>query len=224
MATVQDLLRLLQEAPQFVQNLLAESRESVPWLAVNPSAPLDHICLRVGSADEYPLFKQSLETLGAVLLTEHPVGGRPIATYKLSEEHAIHVEDPLWPGDAGEFGSVPKVRSIRVLELPSPKPGRFYATGWEHVEVAVGGVISGVALEEVVRGAVAMGDAERDAAALACLNKFSGDALNAGVVYDESAMKKGGFNIDLRFSGKGWAVKFHWIPLEHVIAIETKKD
>jgi hypothetical protein len=48
------------------------------------------------------------------------VGGRPVSVFRLRE--------PLAVGP----------HRIRLLELPAPKAGSAYATGWEHVEVALG--------------------------------------------------------------------------------------
>ena len=57
---------------------------------------------------------------GAELLGEAMVGGRPVSVFRLRE-----------PLDVG-------THRIRLLELPAPKEGSAYATGWEHVEVALG--------------------------------------------------------------------------------------
>jgi len=54
------------------------------------------------------------------LLIESMIGGRPIATYRLTE--------PLTFRDF----------KIRCVEVPCPKPGRPYQSGWEHVEFAIG--------------------------------------------------------------------------------------
>ena len=76
---------------------------------------LDHICYRVKTIDEYNLEKNYLSQVG-LLLNEVEIGGRPIATYKL--------QSPILAGS----------RPISVIELPSPKPGSPYETGFEHVE------------------------------------------------------------------------------------------
>jgi predicted metalloenzyme YecM len=78
---------------------------------------LDHICYRV-SADRYDRLRQALLPLGE-LLTEKPINGRPIATFKL--------HTPL----------VYRDRAIDCLELPSPKADSPYPEGFEHVELVV---------------------------------------------------------------------------------------
>jgi len=78
--------------------------------------PIDHLCYRVADEAGYRHWRAELQGLGA-LLAESPIGGRPIATFRL------HV--PLTHG----------ARTIPLVELPAPKPGRPYAEGWEHVEV-----------------------------------------------------------------------------------------
>ncbi len=75
----------------------------------------DHICFRCESQDDYSNYKSLLNTLGQ-LLTESPVNGRLISTFKLNKP----IESTL--GD------------IALIELPAPKAGKFHATGFEHVE------------------------------------------------------------------------------------------
>ncbi len=79
---------------------------------------LDHICYRVATQQRYEELKKQLLVLGE-LLTEKPISGRPIATFKL--------EQPIL------FNQ----RKIELLELPAPKPNRFYAEGYEHVEFVI---------------------------------------------------------------------------------------
>ncbi|MCH2084275.1 MAG: VOC family protein [Saprospiraceae bacterium] len=76
---------------------------------------MDHICYRVASKKRY-------EELKAALLQEHQllaesmIKGRPICTFKLSQGFEYHD------------------RLVDVLELPSPKEGKPYEEGYEHVE------------------------------------------------------------------------------------------
>ncbi|MEO0472234.1 MAG: VOC family protein [Bacteroidota bacterium] len=79
---------------------------------------MDHICYRVETMARYKALKQSLLALG-VCLTDKEVGGRPIATFELSEAFSY------------------RRRSCRLLELPAPKSGRFYAEGYEHIEFVI---------------------------------------------------------------------------------------
>lgn len=77
--------------------------------------PLDHICYRVESLEEYETKKNQLKAFGEMLI-ESAVNGRPIATFKL--------KSPI------EF----KNRKIDLIELPAPKPGHAYKSGLEHAE------------------------------------------------------------------------------------------
>ena len=77
--------------------------------------PLDHLCYRVESAEQYQALRTDLD-MKAVLLGEHQIGGRLIATYRLL--NPFHFEG----------------RNIDVLELPAPKPGSPYPAGFEHAE------------------------------------------------------------------------------------------
>ena len=76
---------------------------------------LDHLCYRVATIMEYQAIKRA-RSRDAILLGESQVGGRPIATYQL--------QTPF----------VYQGRVIDVVEIPSPKPGSHYPTGYEHVE------------------------------------------------------------------------------------------
>ncbi len=77
---------------------------------------IDHICYRVETDARYRELREYLLQQGNTLLVESIIGGRSIATFKLST--------PLPYGN----------RRIPLLELPAPKPGSFYPEGYEHVE------------------------------------------------------------------------------------------
>lgn len=81
---------------------------------------LDHICYRLESQDTYDQVKSELEKEN-LLLVESNINRRPISVFKLSNPY-LH-----------------EARIIDVLELPSPKEGSAYRTGWEHVEFVVDG-------------------------------------------------------------------------------------
>jgi len=70
------------------------------------------------------------------MLGEALVGGRPVSVFELREPLAV----------AGY--------KVRLLEIPAPKPGRDYATGWEHAEIALGEGLDAFAagLREDARG------------------------------------------------------------------------
>lgn len=76
---------------------------------------MDHICFRVEHTEQYDALKSFL-VRHSVLLVEHEINGRFIASYRLLEPIII-----------GAF-------SIEVLELPAPKKGSPYPMGYEHVE------------------------------------------------------------------------------------------
>lgn len=99
----------------FFERLRNEMKDS--GIRVN-SLNCDHLCFRVGTIDEYRNLKIELDQF-AVLLTESPVNGRLISTYRLDEPF----ETSLGP--------------IDILELPAPKKGQAYTTGFEHAEFVV---------------------------------------------------------------------------------------
>ena len=70
---------------------------------------LDHICYRVETEARYEELKKILELSYAVLLSEAIIGGRFISTYRL--------KDPIRYIN----------RTIYLLELPAPKPNKFYS-------------------------------------------------------------------------------------------------
>lgn len=78
----------------------------------------DHICFRVATLNEYETYKIKLLDWGA-LITETPVNGRLIATYRL--------KTPI------QF----KNYCLSIIELPSPKLGSPYQTGFEHIEFVI---------------------------------------------------------------------------------------
>ncbi len=73
----------------------------------------DHLCFRVATIEEYEFYKSHLQNFGT-LLTEAPVNGRPICTFKMQN-----------------------FSSISLIELPAPKSGTHYTTGFEHGEFVV---------------------------------------------------------------------------------------
>lgn len=106
----------LQAAHPFLAKLLPELRAS--GIRIDGFA-CDHICYRVSTLEAYAQEKQNMQGLG-VLLSEVPINGRPIASYKLHQP--IQFEN----------------YSIPVLELPAPKPGHETRDGFEHIEFATG--------------------------------------------------------------------------------------
>lgn len=85
------------------------------------SYELDHICYRVQTDEQYEAALKGLEALGT-LLSINVIGGRKIATYKLSA-----------PVDY-------KGRPVAIIELPEhkAKSKNSYPVGLEHLEFAIG--------------------------------------------------------------------------------------
>ncbi len=78
----------------------------------------DHLCFRVSSLQEYAFYKDQLLP-HAELLTEAMVNGRPICTFKLDEPFQTDSH------------------TVKLLELPAPKPGTLYDCGFEHAEFVI---------------------------------------------------------------------------------------
>ena len=76
---------------------------------------LDHICYRVETETEYQYLKKQF-LLESELLSDKEINGREICVYKL--------RTPL------KF----RERTISLIELPAPKKGSKYNSGFEHVE------------------------------------------------------------------------------------------
>ena len=115
MKTIMDLETFIAEGEYFLQRALLRMRRA--GLDIG-TCDIDHLCFRVHSEDEYSLYKVLLSEQ-AVLLTEVPVNGRFIATFKLHQGFRI--------GD----------RVVNVVELPAPKKSCTYLTGFEHLEVVI---------------------------------------------------------------------------------------
>ncbi|PIN74587.1 hypothetical protein COV18_06870 [Candidatus Woesearchaeota archaeon CG10_big_fil_rev_8_21_14_0_10_37_12] len=79
----------------------------------------DHICYRVETNERYQELKAALGQIGKLLI-ENEINGRLISTFKLNEP--IRFRD----------------HKIWCVELPSPKSGKSYKEGYEHVEFAIG--------------------------------------------------------------------------------------
>ncbi|KAI9345882.1 hypothetical protein DFJ73DRAFT_838969 [Zopfochytrium polystomum] len=241
-ADLPTLAHHLAQAPAFLDRLLQTLYAAHPSLPTS-TCPCDHICLRVETLAEYALRKQELEQLGAALLTETTIAGRPIATFRLQEPVRVH--DARWQGSAlpdGDLRFGPKwERHVYVVELPAPKarvPGKglpVYSSGWEHAEFAVAASDS-----PTVSDLIASGEAAASEQAWEAMNVFMTEqertARGSGAVeipWDKRGMGrvagKTGVNVDLRLdfpegkeagSGGPFSVKYHWRPLEDVITME----
>ena len=78
----------------------------------------DHLCFRAGTSEDYDFYKAALSFQGE-LLSEPLVNGRPISTFRLASPFQTNFHE------------------ISLLELPAPKRGTFYPTGFEHAEFVV---------------------------------------------------------------------------------------
>ena len=106
---------MINKAHQFLDKIFAQLKanqiELVDW-------PIDHLCYRTSSLDNYKEMKKVFSQLG-VKLVESDVNGRAIATYKLHKP--INYKNYVIP----------------LIEVPAPKAGRFTAEGFEHIEVVI---------------------------------------------------------------------------------------
>ena len=102
-----------QQGQQFIRDIVASMEGDTLFVA---QGSIDHVCYRSATPESYHQAKQQLASWGR-LLSENQVGGRPIAVYQLARPI-------VWEGHA-----------VVCLELASPKKGRHYAEGFEHIEV-----------------------------------------------------------------------------------------
>mmetsp|Transcript_53626 Transcript_53626/g.124915 ORF Transcript_53626/g.124915 Transcript_53626/m.124915 type:complete len:226 (-) Transcript_53626:144-821(-) len=151
---------------------------------------VDHICYRCQTVEEYLQVGAKLHALGGRLLAESMVGGRPIANFRLPKAISLRKSDG-------------RVREIWILEVPSPKMGRHYASGWEHVECVVG---------------EATASPDNKAAVLAFRDRFP------ELPWELGALEKQ-INADISLSWHGLGcVKFHTCPLDVVIDHEMQEE
>lgn len=99
---------------QFFEDLTTELKTLIPVQTLK----CDHLCFRVSTNQEYSFYKQALSEHGK-LLTEATVNGRAISTFRLHHPFKTSTHE------------------IELVELPAPKPGAFYPTGFEHAEFVI---------------------------------------------------------------------------------------
>ena len=164
---------------------------------------MDHVCFRTETVEEYQAICGALVPRFGHLMVEGMVGKRPITTVDLYK--------PI---------CTPSGYSVRCLEIPSPKPGRFYASGLEHCEIVVGKASDGVTGNKLLKEFM-----DKHAASF----KFDTRALNKSINADIAIF----FDIDEDFSLHRRAkttkktrvsVKFHQRPLYEVCTYEKKHD
>ena len=166
-------------SPQTFLNKLFRHLDALNLTTKN--LPLDHLCYRVTTPEEYRGLKDYLLRENT-LLVESTINGRSIATFQLAEPFT-------YDG-----------RIIDVLELPAPKPGSPYPTGYEHAEFVVP-----APLED-------------------WLEALQGNNLISTDQIDLKGFRKPR-NRDVRLSLPGGiSVKFHEQPLATVIARELAEQ
>ena len=80
--------------------------------------PIDHLCYRTSSFDNYQYVKDQFQKWGELLIESH-VNGRPISTYKLTEPILFQ-------------GYI-----IPLVEVPCPKLDKETREGFEHIEFVI---------------------------------------------------------------------------------------
>lgn len=110
-----DFDRFKRSAEEFMMKLSAKLAEAgIPAHTLK----CDHICYRVSTTEEYNFYKTSLAMHGE-LLTESLINGRAISTFRLISTIQTDCHE------------------IPLVELPSPKQGTCYPTGFEHAEFTI---------------------------------------------------------------------------------------
>jgi len=104
-----------QQGSEFIEAMLASL--AVDGIDVQPGS-IDHLCYRAATQHSYAQAKRTLQQWGG-FVSENQIGGRPIAVYLLNQ--------PVVCG----------AHRVTCIELTSPKPGRDYAEGFEHIEVVI---------------------------------------------------------------------------------------
>ena len=113
---------LEEQVPSFVTSV-SQELQSRFGLDVS-SLMADHVCYRTDSLEQYTALVEALRSASDAYsqLIESEIGGRLIATFKLAK--------PIISEDGCHL--------INVIEITSPKEGRPYPAGFEHVEFVIG--------------------------------------------------------------------------------------
>ena len=163
----------------------------------------DHVCYRTESIEEYTTLITALQSSNAEfsLLIESEIGGRQIATFKLTTPICYTLENGIY-------------RSIDVIEIPSPKEGSAYKAGLEHVEFVVedeaGGLISSPLNDETHQNALNR-----------WMEKYPSVSWNTKALSKECNPDIS-TKMELDVYGTV-SIKFHLMPLEDVIKFELKR-
>ena len=111
-----DLTKIIGDYPLFVSTLLTcLDKAGIKY----DGFQIDHLCYRTETQEGYEMMKDNLRAVSSGFL-ENIHNGRQISKFLL--------KDPL------------SVRGYKIplIELPAPKAGRFYESGLDHFEMAVG--------------------------------------------------------------------------------------
>ena len=158
----------------------------------------DHVCYRTGSMEQYTALVEALRsaTDGYTQLIESEIGGRPIATFKLSK--------PLISEDGSHL--------VNVIEIPSPKEGSPYPAGLEHVEFVIGDGSHSSPINNNVH----------QSAFVSWMEKYPAVHWNTKAM-EKECNPDISTKIELADFGN-ISVKFHLISLENVIDFELAGD
>jgi predicted metalloenzyme YecM len=195
---------LRTQVPLFVSSIITNLGNQYGMDVTNYQA--DHVCYRTETVYEYNRLVKALkaDTNNIHLLVESEIGGRSIATFKLTMP--IEIINPCIT--AGDIGST---RLIDVIEIPSPKVGSPYISGLEHVEFVIGNRL-------LINNYSPINDNHHQSTLQAWMDTFPSvswniKALNKYCNPDVSTT----LNLP---DGKEVSVKFHLLPLEDVIKFE----
>jgi uncharacterized protein len=156
---------------------------------------IDHLCWRCSTEQEYISVGKAVSSIGADLLVEGMIGGRPIATFKLNKPVALLIDG--------------RRKEINCLEIPAPKPNRPYISGFEHVECVVGDLSSTPYDPTPV---------------LAFRDKFSNHNWNTEALTKEcNADISLSFDQNREEYPQNIVVKFHAVSLDKVIEYEKRE-
>jgi len=178
---------LHDNVPQFVASIVTKLQSEHGIDVSNFQA--DHVCYRTDSIEQYNELVEALQSSEDYsLLIESPIGGRMIATFKLTTPIKITSLD----------GSL---RTIDVVEIPSPKEESVYRAGLEHVEFVLGDQGDDIS---------PLNDNIHQAVLTTHMTKYP------DVKWNTKALTKV-CNPDISIKLGEWSVKFHLMPLECVI-------
>ena len=187
---------LEEQVPPFVTSV---SKELQARFGLDVSKLMaDHVCYRTDSIEQYTALVEALRSASEVYteLIESEIGGRPIATFKLSK--------PLISEDGSHL--------VNVIEIPSPKEGSPYPAGLEHIEFVIGDGSHSSPINNDVH----------QTAFVSWMEKYPAVHWNTKAK-DKECNPDISTKIELADFGSV-SVKFHLISLENVIKFELARN